>query len=185
MALVRGRTLVPLRAFLKETFGEEGWRRLLGELAPPQRSVLEGLILPDAWYDRMIHRAMLETTARLWAEEMPDIGRRMGARVAWHHDRFYLRPLVKLGGPIVILKRASGLYREYFQGGKMAVLEQRGAGARLLVDDPHAPPFFCRETLLGFAEELIRLSGRRLVRIEQPVCRHQGADHCELDVEWR
>lgn len=185
MALVRGRTLVPLRAFFKETFGEDGWKRLLAELAPKDREVLDGFILPDAWYDRHLHVALLETGPRLFGREMPDIGRRMGARVARHHDRFYLRPLLKLGGPMMVVKRASALYREYFQGGEMAVLERRETGARVMIDDPFAPPFFCGETLLGFAEELVRLSGRTPVHVKQLVCRHEGADHCEMDLEWQ
>ena len=48
-----------------------------------------------------------------------------------------------------------------------------------------APVFFCKETLLGFIEEFIRLSGKTLFGVIEPVCCYEGADHCELDFEWK
>lgn len=185
MSLVRGRTLVPVRAFLKESFGEQGWKRVLGELAPPDRAVLDGLIVPDAWYERRLHSELLDHTFRLWRREVPDLGRLLGARVAGHHDRFYLRPLIRLGGPNMIVRRAAALYRDYFQGGAMEVLERRDTGARLRLDDPNALRWFCSETLPGFCLEILRLTGRPVVHAKQVVCRFEGADHCELDLEWK
>jgi len=184
MALVRGRTLVPLRAFVKETYGEPGWQRLLGELPPPVREILDGLVVPDAWYDRAAHVGLIEVSFRLWGSETPNLGRKMGGRVAKHHDRFYLRPLLKLGGPMAVVGRAASLYRDYFQGGEMSIVARREHGARVTLNDPHCPPQFCSETLLGFIEELIRLSGRKPVRVAQDVCRFAGATHCEMDIEW-
>jgi hypothetical protein len=184
VALVRGRTLVPVRAFLKESFGARGWARVLAELPPPDRAVLDGLIVPDAWYERRLHSALLEQAFRFWHKEMPDLGRNLGARVAAHHDRFYLRPLIRLGGPMIVVKRAAALYREYFQGGDLSVIERRENGARLRLDDPHALRWFCGETLPGFARGIASLAGRRVVRAEQVVCRFDGADHCELELEW-
>ena len=185
MSRVRGRTLVPVRAALKENFGDVGWKRVLAELAPTDREVLDGLLVPDNWYDRRLHTSLLDATERLFRADVPDVGRRIGARVAHHHDRFYLRPLIRLGGPMMVVRRASALYREYFQGGEMTMIEQRDNGARLQLDDPLASRFFCKETLPGFVEELIRLSGRTPLHVTMPVCRHDGADHCELDFEWR
>jgi hypothetical protein len=182
---VRGRTLVPIRAGLKENFGDVGWKRVLGELPPPDREVLDGLLVPDNWYDRRLHTGLLEASSRLFGAGTPDLGHRLGVRVAQHHDRFYLRPLLRLGGPMMIVRRASSLYREYFQGGTCAVIEQREHGARLEYDDPLAPALLCRETLPAFIEELIRLGGKEVVRMSRPVCRYEGADHCELDFEWR
>lgn len=184
MALVRGRSLVPIRAFIKETFGEDGWKRTLAELPPPDREIVDGLIVPDAWYERTLHLELAAAIFRLWQKEMPDVGRRLGARAAKHHDKFYLRPFLRLGGPMPLVKRAAGLYREYFQGGEMAVVERRDSGARVSLTDPLSPKTFCSETFLGFCEEIIRLSGRTPVRVRQEVCRHDGADHCEIDLEW-
>ena len=184
MPLVRGRTLVPLRAFIKETFGEGGWQRLLAEMPPPMREPLDGLIVAEAWYDRSVHVAFLESSWRLWASEVPDLGAKLGARVARHHDRFYLRPLLKLAGPMAVVGRAAAIYREYFQGGEMAIVERREQGARVMLDDKHTPRQFCAETLPGFISELIRLAGSTPVRVAHDVCRHGGAPHCEIDIEW-
>ncbi len=185
MPLVRGRTLVPVRAFLKESFGEQGWKRLLGELPPPDRAILDGLIVPDSWYERHLHTDLIDTAYRLWRADMPTMGRAMGARVASHHDRFYLRPLIRLGGPKMLVKRAAALYREYFQGGAMSVIETRDDGATVRLDDPHASRWFCSETLPGFIHEILLLSGRKVEHAKQTVCRYDGADHCELDMEWQ
>ena len=185
MSRVRGRTLVPIRAALKENFGDAGWRRVLAELPPSDREILDGLLVPDNWYERTLHTSLLEASLRLFRGEVADVGKRIGARVAHHHDRFYLRPLIRLGGPMMVVRRASSLYREYFQGGSLTLIEQRENGARLQLDDPLAPPFFCKETLPGFVEELIRLAGREPIHVTMPVCRHEGADHCELDFDWK
>ncbi len=185
MALVRGRTLVPVRAALKENFGDVGWKRVLAELAPTDRAALDGLLVPDNWYERNLHTDMMEAALRLFRSDAPDLGKLIGARVARHHDRFYMRPLLRLGGPTMVVRRASSLYREYFQGGTLTMIEQRETGARLQLDDPLASRFVCRETMPAFVEELIRLSGRTPVHVLTPVCRYEGADHCELDLEWK
>jgi hypothetical protein len=184
MALVRGRILVPVRASIKEDFGDPGWKRLLAELPPSDRELLDGLILQDNWYERRLHNALIDAAERLFRADNPDVLRRVGARAARHHDKFYLRPLMALGGPMLLVRRASSLHREYFQGSQMAVIEQRDKGARLQLDDPNGSRVFCQETLLGFIEEIVRLSGRTLVHVITPVCRYQGADHCEIDLEW-
>lgn len=183
--LVRGRILIPLRSFVKETFGEQGWNRVLGELAPAHRQVLDGLIVPDSWYPRDLHRLLIQAIVRLWQDELPDVGRRCGIRAARHHDRFYLRPLLKLGGPMMVVKRAAALYREYFQGGEMSVIERRENGGRILLADELVVREFCGETFLGFIEELVRLAGKEPVRCLQTACRFEGAEHCEFDLEWK
>jgi hypothetical protein len=185
MALVRGRTLVPVRASLKEQFGESGWRRILAEAAPADRAVLDGLIVPDNWYERHLHTHLIEAAERLFRGVEPDVGKNIGKRVAAHHDRFYLRPLLRLGGPLMVVRRASSIYREYFQGGEMHMIEQREHGARIQLDDPHAPRFFCQETLVAFCAEVVRLAGRDILHATAPACRHDGADHCEIDLEWK
>jgi hypothetical protein len=187
MGLVRGRELVPVRAALKEAFGDAGWRRLLAELPPPDRAVLDGLLVPDNWYERKLHTRMIENAYRLYRAEMPGLGRRIGARVAEHHDRFYFRPLLAAGGVMMVVRRASAIYREYFQGGALSVIEQRDHGARLALDDPEAAEWLCQETMPGFVEALIQLAGRTPVRVATPVCRHRGdaTTQCEIDVEWR
>jgi hypothetical protein len=177
--------MVPFRAFVKETFGDHGWNRLLAELPPPSREVLDGLILPDSWYDRQIDKHAVETLFRLWQQEVPDLGRRLGARVAKHHARIYLRPIFLLGGPMLVVRRTAAIYRDYYQGGSMAVVEQRDSGARISIDDEMTHGWFCTETLPAFITELFALGGRRIVRLEQPVCRFTGAKHCELELEWR
>jgi hypothetical protein len=185
VALVRGRVLVPLRAFVKENFGDVGWRRLLGELPPADRQVLDGLLVEGNWYERHLHTSALEVIERLWRADLPDIGRRIGQRTARHSDRFYLRPLMRLGGVMMLVRRASSLYREYFQGGSMSVIEQRDHGARISLDDANAPRLACQETIPGFIEELVRLAGREPVHVSAPCCRYQGGDHCEIDFEWK
>jgi uncharacterized protein (TIGR02265 family) len=185
MSLVRGRVLVPLRAFVKEAFGDLGWRRLLAELPPPHREILDGLIVPLNWYDREIHGAFLEAVLRLWGDEVPDVGRRMGARAAEHHVRSYLRPLIRLGGPMRLMERAASVYRDNFQGVELGVIERRSQGARLELLDPFAPPFFCGVSFPAAIEAMVRLAGATTVTVVQPVCRHTGAERCEIDVEWR
>jgi hypothetical protein len=179
-ALCRGRVLVPLRAIVKETFGDTGWKRLLGELSPKQAQVLCGLIVPDAWYERSLHLSFMETSLRLWSSEVPDLGRRMGIRAARHNDRFYMRPLLKLGGPVLIAGRAAAIYREYFQGSELAIVERRDCAVRVRLDDPLAPRAFCEQVMTGYLEELVRLTGRTPIRVEQDVCRFRSADHCEI-----
>jgi hypothetical protein len=184
VALVRGRSLVPLRAFVKETFGDHGWNRLLHELPPKSREVLDGLILPESWYDRAIDRDAVEMLFKLWRAEVPDLGRRLGSRVAKHHARFYLRPIFMIGGPMLVVRRTAAIYRDYYKGGSMSVIEQRDSGARLAIEDDMTHEWFCTETLPAFITELFALGGRRIVRLEQDVCRFRGAEHCELELEW-
>src|SRR5258708_5873174 len=80
--------------------------------------------------------------------------RRGGGGVAEPHARFYGRRVLKRGGPMAVVGRAASLYRDYFQGGEMSIVERREQGGRVPLDDPHCPPQFCGETLLGFIEEL-------------------------------
>ena len=185
MAKVRGRTIIPVRAFLKESFGDHGWKRVLAELTPAQRTIVDGFMLPDSWYEREVHSALLRAAVKVHGHDMPDVSRRIGVRVAQHHDKFYIRPLLKLGGVKMVVKRAASLYRDYYQGGEMILIEQRDSGGRLRVEDPDAPAELCEGTLIGFIEEIIRLAGREPVFVKQSACKFAGGTACEIDFEWR
>lgn len=184
MARVRGRALVPMRAFIKESFGDLGWKRLLAELAPPHREILDGLIVPDAWYERDLHAATLAAIERLFRAEVPDLGRRLGFREAAHQDRFYLRPLLHIGGARLAIRLAASIFRDYFQGASLSVIEQRSRGARLQLDDPLASRFFCSEILPAVVEAIIQLAGGKPVYVRHEACRHEAAPFCEIDAQW-
>jgi hypothetical protein len=182
--MTRGRNLIPLRAFVKETYGDKGWQAFLTELSAKTRAVFDGLILEDAWYDRSIDVEATQTLRRLWQAGDPYVVRKLAARTAHHHDRVYMHPLLTHGDPLPLLRRAAAEYREYYQSGALAVIETRPDGIRLQLDDPHSAEVFCTESLPGFLEEIIRLSGRKVAHVRQEACRFHGAEKCEIDVAW-
>ncbi len=184
-AKVRGRNLIPLRAFVKERYGDEGWKRFLAAVTPRYRPIWDGLIAEWTWYDRTIDTDGLAALKKVFGEEDGDVVRRLAMRVARHHDRLYMRPILILGGPHLLFRRAGALYQEYYQGpGTLTLVEEGDRWARVVLDDPAAPPAFCEESLPGFMEEIIRLAGRWPVVTRQETCTHRGGARCALYAAW-
>jgi hypothetical protein len=183
MGRVRGRNLIPLRAFVKEKYGDKGWAAVLAGLSPKAREVMEGLILEDNWYDRAVDVEAVDAILRLAHKDDATLARQLAARIADHHERVYMRPVLKQG-PLALLRRAAAEWREYYQGGTLSVIETRERGVRLELHDPEASDLFCGQSLPGFLEAVLRLGGAKDVHARQTACRYRGAPCCEIEVDW-
>ena len=185
MARTRGRVFTPVRAFVKDEFGEEGWQRLLVRMAPQDRKIVDGLILSEGWYDVPLYQRMFDAALGEFAPEMPNLAFRIGQQTAETLVPLFHRMLMRFGSPAGVFARAAALWKEYFDEGRMEVIERGENHYRVLMYDEYARPWLPREMLPGFASKVIEMTGHKVVEARLDSV-HEGKPRAyELYIEWR
>ena len=185
MSRARGRVFTPVRAFVKEEFGEEGWQRLLTRLAPPDRKIIDGLIVSEGWYDVPLYQRVFEAALNEFAGEMPNLAYRIGQTTAETIVPLFHRMLMRFGSPAGMFARAAALWKEYFDEGRMEVIERGENHYRVLMYDEHAKPWLPKEMLPGFAAKVIEMTGHEVVASRLDSIQPGPPPAYELYVEWR
>ena len=186
MALrTRGLNLGAARAYVKERFHEDGWKRMLARL--PRKDIDEvwdSLILPTGWYDYAIHQAFLQALDDEFRAEEPNLGRELGRRSAQQDIKFYHSITMAFIDPARVLEQATRLWSEHYSEGRIEVGERGRNSMKMVLDNPGVHRIVCSESVPGWGAYAIGLAGAKEPRAEQVFCVHHGFARCEYLVEW-
>ncbi|HJZ85994.1 MAG TPA: hypothetical protein VKN99_12530 [Polyangia bacterium] len=185
MPRVRGRVFVPVRAFIKERFGEAGWERVLARLAPQDRQIVDGFVLSEGWYDLPLYQRMFDAIRAEFAAEMPNLGYHIGQKSAEMNVPLFHRMLMRFGSPAGVFVRAAALWKEYFDQGRMEVIERGENHYRVLMYDEHARPWLAAEILPGWAAKVVEMTGHEVVASRLDTVHEGKPPGYEIYVEWR
>jgi uncharacterized protein (TIGR02265 family) len=181
---VKGAVLVARRAFVLEDFGKEAWSRVLEALAPEDRKVLQGLILPSTWYpfdlndrlDRAIVSALGGGSQRVFEA--------MGTRSAEENlagpHKHFLAP----GDPAKFMTKAGRIYSFYYDTGRRE-WEPSGPNAGILTTH-NAETFSNTDclTVIGWYKKALEMCGAKQVKMTEETCRAKGGQVCRYRVSW-
>src|SRR5215813_12724478 len=145
MPRVRGRLVMPGRAFVKEQFGENGWQRVLAQLAPADRKIVDGLILSESWYEVELYNRFYEAILREFSGELNNLALQLGRHAAEMNVPLFHRILIRFGSPQGMFGRAAAIWKEYFDQGRMEVIERGENYTRVVLHDDYVRPWFARE----------------------------------------
>ncbi len=185
MPRVRGRLLTPARAFAKEVLGEKGWERVLLRLPPGDRQIVDGLILSEGWYEIGVWSRFNLAIRDEIGDAMSDAFHHLGRKAAEMNVPLFHRMLMKFGSPATVFARAAALWKEYFDEGRMEVIERGDNHYRIMLYDDIVEPWFPSDMLPGWATKVVEMTGHEVVAARL-VAIHESKPACyEMYVEWR
>lgn len=183
---VKGTLLIARMKFLRGQ-GEVPVGAVLSLLAPGDREILQGILLPSTWYPG-------ELLARLEATMASVIARGDRARVFTEMGRFAAqanlgpngvqRPYLREGDPHHLLERVPRMYLSQHTRGRRSY-ERTGARSALILthDSDEAGGDDC-QMVAGWLERAIQLSGGVDASVTETRCRAHGDDACEYRCSW-
>jgi hypothetical protein len=185
MARVKGTAVRASVAFLKERLGEEGWKGLLAALPEEDREIVGGPVLQSSWYEvSLLYRLMDAARPRVAAPPGKSMAWEMGRYSAEYGLKTIYRIFFKVADPHFIIRKASQVFSNYYDCGKMenVVSDPHSAILRLSgFDQPRAD--FC-DRVQGWMERTLELSGGKAVAMSHPKCLARGDDCCEYKGRW-
>jgi hypothetical protein len=185
MPRVRGRIITPGRAYVKEKFGENGWQRVLDRMAPADRQIVDGLIPSESWYEVDLYNRFFDAILAEFAGEQDNLAFHIGRCAAEMNVPLFHRMLMRFGSPNGMFHRAAALWKEYFDDGRMEVIERGDNHTRVMLYDDNVRPWFPREMLPGWSSKVIEMTGHEVVTVRLAATHEGTPPSYELVAEWR
>lgn len=181
---VKGTAVLASIRFIKETFGEEGLATVKARLSPEDQERIDGVILASAWYPVSFLLAVMQAAKAEFSTKMPDLVTQMGRASADYAHTTVYKLVFKVGSTQWIISKASAIFSNYYDNGKMVVLESGSGFANVEVRDFGEPaPEFC-ERIGGWIERTFELSGAKNVQLRHVKCVCTGAKACRFEGTW-
>jgi len=184
MAGTRGIVIAQIVRALQREFGPEGWQRILAGLDPEERRLVEGSILFTTRYPLALHMKLLDLPRQLYGGTRPQIAREIGRRVAEDSIHRVFRMFLRLGNPGFIVSRGPLIWKSYFDWGDLRIVANEPRSMRIaLTSDEPTSTAFC-ESVCGWAEQAVTMSGGRNAWARETACQSRGAPACLIETTW-
>lgn len=185
MAQVKGSAITGRIRFVRERFGEPGYRRVRDALAAEHRAALDARVLPHAWVPYELFIAFNVEVDRTFGAGDLAMCVEMGRYGAEVNLPTLYRIFYRLGSPLFIMQKAAKLWQVHYDSGELHAIEEGPAAVRLRIEgfaEPHRAHCL---SVLGWASRSIELSGATLLSAAEESCRARGEETCEMVLKWR
>jgi len=183
-AHVKGTAFLSMTRFLRENFGEDGVRKIVGRLTPEEQERMGEPILPSAWLPLSLMVHVMRATHAEFGNKIPDIYRQMGRASADYSLTTTYSMIFKVTSTQWIVSRSAAIFQTYYDTGKMAVSENAKGYALLEITDFSEPyPELC-ERIAGWCERILEHCGAKWVKVEHSRCRCRGDACCAFKANW-
>ena len=182
---VKGTAVISTIRFIKEEFGEEGLAKVAKRLGTEDQSRMESVVLASAWYPVSFLLALMRAAKAEFGGAMPDLITRMGRASADYAHTTVYKLVFKVGSTQWIISKASAIFSNYYDQGKMVVTESGEGFANIELRDFGEPaPEFC-ERIAGWTVRNFELTGAKDVELRHVACTSKGAKVCRFEGTWK
>ena len=184
MGNIRGQSILSLVKYLRNNFGEEGYKKALDTLELMDREVFKGRLTPMGWYPAGAFVNMMEAAESIFGTGDYKLCEKIGNFSAEESFSGIYRIFIELSDVSIILGKAPLAWRIINDTGNLEMLEVTGTSAICRIKGYDYPKkAFCSE-LGGYFSRVLDLVGARNVKVEEKRCRMSGAEYCEYEVKW-
>jgi hypothetical protein len=184
VANVKGSALSSRVLWVKLSHGEAGRDRLLAQCSPGLRASIEAGIAKARWYPFEQFVELNVLIDRLFGTGDLGLVRELGRYSADVNLTTIYRLFFKVGTAHWILGRAVRLWSAHYDSGTLEVLTRGSKTAVLRIRGFATPHLAHCESVAGWAQRSIELSGGAGVVVTEPLCRTRGDDICQFEAKW-
>lgn len=181
---IKGLSMVHLRKFLVERFGEAGLGRVLFALPPDQAQFLRSPFAHE-WYPLRDH-ALVEAKVMevLYGGDLSKAKEFARYDAALQIGSVY-KVILRVLDPGFLIKKSGSLWRQSMSGGQCEVETTGPSSCKMKLsgyDQVHE--VMCWDWQ-GTIEGMLQVCGARESVVTHPECRFHGAPHCRYDISWK
>ena len=181
---VRGQTAINTMRFVKERFGAEAHERVVAALPSAKAGTFLAPIRDAAWKPLDHTLAYMEIAQRLLAPDDPTFHRQTGRYSGRATGSSAFRLLIG-SSPELAVTRSAFMWRFLYDAGRVELVDKAPGSISLRILYFHPPSRAWCDRIAGFLEAVVELAGAREARVDEVVCVHQGAPHCEMRGHWQ
>ena len=181
---VKGAALRSSITYLREHFPAEIQQKVMESLQEDQRTILSRPILVSDWYDAELLYSFMHAVAEVSVQDERVIFHAMGRQSCDDGLNTVYKLFFKIGSPAFIIKRAAQVWGNYYDEGKMEVLDSSSKFAHLRLLEQHLPNVAMCMRVTGWMERAVEFSGGRNVQLDHNTCAHRGDQFCEWRASW-
>ncbi len=184
MAKTKGLSFNYAIEFVRENYGEEGFKRVLDALSDGDRMILSEKILPVSWRPTKTFSNFLDATEKVLGKKKHNLSREAGRFVAEHALSKFYKVVIRLASPMKVLDRASELWKDFDDTGELQI-EKTGPNSAIarIIGHQGGNEANCNHTL-GFFERTMEMTGAKNVSIVHTKCIFRGDECCEYIGTW-
>jgi hypothetical protein len=183
---VKGTAVISLREFVKDKFGEDGFKRWTEYLPAESRKIFTSTILPNNWFN--IKEALVEPTNRV--SNMFYGGDTV--KGAWESGRFSaaysLRGIyglfVKMGSPQFIMSKAGTILPTFYKPSVMRADPDGEYGTRVKVLEFEEYSSAVENRIGGWIQQALEVSGCNNVAVKVEKSMLRGNRETEYAIRW-
>jgi hypothetical protein len=184
VANVKGSALASRILWAQLEHGDAGYQRLLSQVSPELRAMIEVGINKATWYPFEQFVELNLVMDRVFGNGDMALIKELGRYGADANLTTIYRLFYKVGTVHWILGRAVRLWSAHYDSGYCEVAT-RGSRAAILRVRGFATPHRAHcLSVIGWCERSIELSGGRAPIVSETFCRTRDDDLCQLDVSW-
>ena len=181
---VKGAVILARRAFVREEFGEDAWKRLLETLSEADRELLDGFILTASWYpfelNERLDAAIVEQLGAGDSAIFESIGAWSAKKNLAGPHKTFLTP----GSPHRFMQMTDRIYDFYYDTGERKFeYTSEHSGVMTTYGAETFSETDCM-TVIGWYKEALRMCGATKVQIEEVACRARGDEYCRYELSW-
>ena len=185
MVQVKGTSIAGKRQYVLKYHGEEKLRAVLAQLKDKEAAKrLESTVLKSAWYPFELFIDMTETIDRVVGYGDGKLYRSIAGQTAEDDLSTVYKVFFKLLQPMYIINKAAQLWSSYYSSGKLNTTQVNPNAVELEVLDFESPHWAHCESVLGWAERSIQMTGVKGVRADHLECRGRGGRRCRMHLSW-
>lgn len=186
MVNVKGTAIAGRRQYVVRYHGQEKLRAVLAGLKDHEAAQrLEVGALKSAWYPFSLLIDLTENIDRVVGNGDGKLYRAVGAQTAEDDLSTVYKIFFKFLQPMYIVNKAAQVWNAYYSSGRLQTTQLGPGAVQIEIIDFETPNWVHCESVLGWAQRSIELSGAKNVRVEHPECRGKGAAHCRMRVLWK
>jgi hypothetical protein len=180
----KGSAIASRIRYVREHFGEEGYRKLVEQLSPEDRARVGARILQHEWvpFDLFINTNV--AIDRIFGKGDLHLCYEMGRYSAETNLPTLYRLFYRLGTPMFIFRKAAQIWNVHYDSGQIRPVDEGGGRIRIFMESVARPHRAHCLSVLGWAAKSIELSGGTVTEAKEHACRTDGAVACELALQF-
>jgi hypothetical protein len=186
MVQVKGTAIAGRLRWVERYHGAPALKKVLEQLKDRDAARrLETGALRSAWYPFDLFIDLTETIDRVLGKGDGALYRQVAAQTAEDDLSTVYKVFFRFLQPMFIVQKAAQLWSSYYNSGKLLATSPEKSAIEIEIQGFETPRWTHCESVLGWAQRSIQLTGVKDVRGQHLECRGKGAARCRIKVTWK
>lgn len=184
MSNIKGSAVRSVIDFVKIKGDSSTWLTVVSQLSDEDRDIFSGVILSPNWYPMQSYHNLLLAISNNLSASSPEIGIDIGKKIIEDGLTGIYKTFLKILTPEYVMSKVPILWRRYFDGEQLELVEVTEKKITMEVIGEIKPPKVYCYTVIGGMIKGIELAGGKNVVGREIKCRASGCESCRFSVVW-